>query len=269
MCIRASPDIGEVIERFARERRVGADSWRRTGLLTFSGNVKRGPKVTYRTIKEHLEHHYGRKFGYGTIVQLCSIHNKRKLSRKRYWGAAPIVSRRARKGFNVKLNVDAKWSCSMYKVLDHIQLKNGLDKVVINRDDAAGFRLDTTFTHKQHTVLQEKLRPELTTRTDFVNRYSSVLQTSYLFMETENTPPTCIGVVKPQKIFPKNPGQHSADLNKLACVPESKAIFDGKKVECIRVDGAMDECPSLHEVQFQSTERHLKRATDLFVHFYC
>ena len=55
------------------------------------------------------------------------------------WGAAKIVSRRARKSFNVKLNVDAKWSCSMYKILDYIQLKNGLDKVVIDRDDAAGF----------------------------------------------------------------------------------------------------------------------------------
>lgn len=57
----------------------------------------------------------------------------------------------------------------MYRILDYIQLKNGLDKIVINRDDAAGFRLDSTFTHKQHSVLQNKLTPELTTRTDFVN----------------------------------------------------------------------------------------------------
>ena len=70
-------------------------------------------------------------------------------------GLPKIVSRRARKGFNVKLNVDAKWSCSMYKILDYIQLRNGLDKVVMNRDDAAGFQLDTTFTHKQHPVLQD------------------------------------------------------------------------------------------------------------------
>jgi hypothetical protein len=57
----------------------------------------------------------------------------------------------------------------MYRILDYIQLKNGLDKIVINHDDAAGFRLDSTFTHKQHSVLQNKLTPELTTRTDFVN----------------------------------------------------------------------------------------------------
>lgn len=112
------PDIGKTIEEFARERRIGADSWRRTGLLTFSGNVKRGPKLTYHRIKEHLEEKYSTKFGYGTVVQLCSVHNKRKLSCKRYWGAAQIVSRRARKDFNVKLNVDAKWSCWMYQILD-------------------------------------------------------------------------------------------------------------------------------------------------------
>ena len=42
--VQRYPDIGKAIEDFAIERRIGADSWRRTGLLTFSGNVKRGPK---------------------------------------------------------------------------------------------------------------------------------------------------------------------------------------------------------------------------------
>ena len=260
--VKKYPDIGKVIEDFARERRIGADSWRRTGLLTFSGHTKHGPKLTYRRIKAHLEEKYGTKFAYGTVVQLCSVHNKRKLSRKRYWGAAQIVSRRARKGFNVKLNVDAKWSSSMYKILDYVQLRHGLDKVVINRDDAAGFRLDSTFTHKQHPILQDKSTPELTTRTDFLNRYSSNLQvTSYLLMETQNTPVACVGVVKPQKIIPKNPGQHSADLKKLGSFIEVKPLLEGKKIECIRVDGAMDENPSLAEVQFQWTERHLQQGT--------
>lgn len=151
---------------------------------------------------------------------------------------------------------------AMYKILDYIQLRNGLDKVVINRDDASGFRLDSTFTHKQHRVLQDKSRPELTTRTDFLNRYSSTLQvTSYLFMETQNTPVVCVGVVKPQKIIPKNPGQHSADLKMLASFVEVKPLMEGKMIECVRVDGAMDENPSLVEVQFQWTERHLQQGT--------
>lgn len=50
----------------------------------------------------------------------------------------------------MKLNVDAKWSCSLYKTLDYIQLKDGLDKAIISRDDAAGFRLDT-FIYTQAT----------------------------------------------------------------------------------------------------------------------
>jgi hypothetical protein len=150
----------------------------------------------------------------------------------------------------------------MYKILDFIQLKHGLDKVVINRDDAAGFRLDSTFTHKQHPVLQDTTRPELTTHTDFLNRYSSMLQvTSYLFMETFNTPIACVGVVKPQKIIPKNPGQHAADLNSLASFVEVKPLMEGRKIECICVDGAMDENPSLAEVQFHWTERHQQQGT--------
>ena len=149
------PNIGKDIENFARENRIGADSWRRTGILTFSGNVKCGPKLTYKPIKEYLGKKYGVRFGYGTIVQLCCVKNKRKLSAKRYFGAAKIVLKHARKGFSIKFNVDAHWSCSLYKGLDYLQLKDGTDKTVLNRDDAAGFRMDSTFTHKEHKVLAE------------------------------------------------------------------------------------------------------------------
>ena len=33
------PDNGKVIEAYVQERNIGADSWRRTGVLTFDGNV--------------------------------------------------------------------------------------------------------------------------------------------------------------------------------------------------------------------------------------
>ena len=70
--------------------------------------------------------------------------------------------------------------------------------MVLNRDDAAGFRLVTTYTHKQNKGVQLANEPDLTTRTDFVNSYPSQLQTpSYLFMETETTPRMCVGIVKP------------------------------------------------------------------------
>ena len=106
-------------------------------------------------IKEHLEKKYGVRFGYGTIVQLCFVKNKRRLSTKRYFGVAKIVSRRARKGFTIMLNVNAHWSCS----LDYLQLKDCRDKVVLHRDDASGFRLDSTFTKKQHKILSEYEKP--------------------------------------------------------------------------------------------------------------
>ena len=56
------PDIGRVIEDFVRKRGIGADAWRRTGVLTFDGNRCPGKKVTFRRIQAHLEARYERKF---------------------------------------------------------------------------------------------------------------------------------------------------------------------------------------------------------------
>ena len=155
-------------------------------------------------LKRHLEKTYSTKIGYGTVVQLCLVHNKRLLSARRYWGVAGLKSRRARKGFNVRLNIDAHWSCAFYKCLDYVQLKDGRNKFILNRDDAAGFRLDTTYTHNQHKILGEAERPEVTTRTDYVNKYNSILQTtSYLFMATDTTAEMPVGIVKAQKVFPQ------------------------------------------------------------------
>ena len=68
--LRVFPDIGKKIEKFVQSKRVSADAWPRTGILTFDGNVKQGQKVTYKRIKQHLEEKYNTTFGYGTIVQL-------------------------------------------------------------------------------------------------------------------------------------------------------------------------------------------------------
>lgn len=158
-----------------RSRRCGADAWRRTGVVTFDGNRKRGPKASYRRIQEHLKEKYQtKKLSYGTVVQLCTIRNKRKLSAKRYKGVAKVTCRRSRKGFNVKYNPDAHWSCAFYKALDVVHLADGCNKVLLNRDDQAGFRLDTTYTHKGRGVICEEM--ETTTRVDYMNSYSSILQ---------------------------------------------------------------------------------------------
>ena len=85
--------------------------------------------------------------------------------------------------------------------------------MILNRDDAAGFHLDTTYTHKQHKGIQLINQPDLTTRTDFVNNYSALLQTScYLFPETGTTPKVCAVVVKPRVVYEKCPTQHMADV---------------------------------------------------------
>ena len=258
--LKKYPNLGKDIDHFVRDNRVGADTWRRTGVARFDGNLKRGPRVTYQRIKEHLQKKYNTTFSYGAIVQLSVAKNKRRKSAKRYWGAANVKCKRARKGFNVRLNVDAHWSASFYKGLDVIQLQDGRDKCILNRDDAAGFRLDTTYTHKQHPIVADSANPEVTTRTDYVNKYSSILQTSScLVPETSTTSQLAAGIVKPHVGFPKTPAQHAADLAMLQKKEEFKESLDNKAIDCIRVDGASDEGPSHHEVQFMWTERHLEK----------
>ena len=108
------PDIGKEIERYVEERSVGADAWRRTGVLTFDGNNTIKEKVTYSRIKEHLQKVYQRKFSYGTVVQLCIARNRRRCSAKHYRGVAKVTSRRAHKGFALHYNPDTHWSAALY-----------------------------------------------------------------------------------------------------------------------------------------------------------
>ena len=115
------PDIGKTIEDFVRKQGVGADSWRRTGVLTFDGNRHVGKKVTFCRIQDHLEAKYKRKFCYGTVVQLCIPRNKRRKSAARYKELAQVTHRCARKRFTIKYNLDAHWSAALYRGLDDVQ----------------------------------------------------------------------------------------------------------------------------------------------------
>ena len=253
--IKEHPDVGKDIEDFVKSKRVGADAWRRTGVLTFDGSRTRGKKVTYKRIQEHLQTKYDCNISYGTVVQLCVVRSKRRISARRYKGVARVTCRKSRKGFSIKLNPDAHWCSAFYKGLHSIQLKDGRNKILPNRDDQAGFRMDTTFTHRQGKCITLESTPSVTTRTDFMNQYQSIIQTtSYLFMESDNTPKACVGVVKPHFTFPKNPTQHHIDLEMLE--DKVPSHLENKPIECVRVDGATDEGPGHHEVQFLWTERH-------------
>lgn len=262
------PDIGTTIEEFVRKRGVGADAWRRTGVLTFDGNRKLGKKVTFRTIQAHLEAKYHRKISYGNVVQLCIPRNKRRKSAARYKGLAKVTQRRARKGFTLKYNPDSHWSAALYRGLDYIQYKDGTHIMNVGRDDQAGFRLDTLSTNKQFGTLTLKDHVSTTTRTDYMNPYPSVLQTtSYNFPSTETTNEICGGVVKAKKLFNKNPAQHYADMLMLEKHEDIKQAFlnprtgKQKDIECIRVDGGGDEGPVHEEVQYWWTKRHLLKQT--------
>lgn len=145
-------------------------------------------------------------------------------------------------------------------------MKDGTKTLILNRYDAAGFRLDTTFTHKQHASFSTVDEPEKTTRSDYLNKYTSILQvSSYMFMSTETTREVCGGVVKAHNLFDKSPAQHAADLQMLEKHPEFASVFQDKQVECIRVDGGSDEAPSHKEIQFYWTERHLVKGNTSIV----
>ena len=184
----------------------------------------------------------------------------------RYKGVANIKYQRQKKGFNLKFNPDTKWSRSLYKSLNKLQT-DGKHILLLNRDDQAGFRLDSTFTHKSMPSLNAD-GPTVTTHTDFLNKHQTQLQTtSYNFTKTKTTTEVCIGVVKVSGGHQKNPAQHAADLEMLQAMDHLKPVFlceeSGKveEIECIRVDGASDEGPSHTKVQFLWTERHMDRPT--------
>ena len=164
--------------------------------------TKKRAQSNLRRIRKYVNDKYNAKIGYGTIVQLCTVRNKRKLSEARYPSVARVTPHRARKGFVIKLNPDAHDRTSMYEGLDLIQVRDGQNKVVLNRDDESGFRLDTTYRDKLHKASALTDKPEATTRKDYVNKYASVIQTtSVIFLGTSATAEKYVSVVKAQHLY--------------------------------------------------------------------
>ena len=239
------------MEEYVEQRSIGADAWRRTGVLTFDGNKDVQEKVTYGRIQEHLQKVFQRKFSYGTVVELCVARNRRRRSVHCYKGIARITSRWARKGLQLCYNLDNHWSAALYRSLNFLEYTDGKNIVNVNRDDASGFRLDTLTTHRLHRTPVVRGKEILTTYTDYVNSYPSVLQTtSYNFTATKTTGEICTGIVKGAGVFPKNAAQHAPDFSLLQDTNGVQAAFVNpitgkpKQIECIRVDGATDEGPS-------------------------
>ncbi len=130
-----------------------------------------------------------------------------------------------------------------------------------------GFRLGTMSTHRPY---QSWGMLHLPTRTNYVTKYPSTLQTSsYNFPETENTGEICAGIVKAIPVHAKNPPQHFADLKILHEKDDIKPAFYNrntglpKTIECILVDGGGDEGPAHVKVQYWWTVRHIEQATQV------
>jgi len=168
----------------------------------------------------------------------------------RYKGVAIATCRRARKDFALKYNPDTHWSAALYRGFNYLQYMDGKSVVKFNCDDTTGFRLDIMPTHRLHKTPVVKGKEALTTRTDLVNCYPSVLQNPlYNFAKTATTVGLCAGVVNASGLYPKNPAQQAADMEMLEELPQIKPAFinpiinHGKEIQCIHVTGASDEGP--------------------------
>ena len=84
------PDIGQQIEKIVEDANIGADRWRRTGMYTFTGDIKKEKHLTFTKLQEKLCEHYCYYFSYGIVVHLCAARNKRSLSSQRYKGVANV-----------------------------------------------------------------------------------------------------------------------------------------------------------------------------------
>ena len=119
------------IEAFVEAHQVGADAWRRTGVLTFNGNtkikklhMKKFVCIFRRNaiILFHMESSFS-----SVCQQLCVPRNRQ--SSKRYQSVAMVTSRRVRKRFNLEFNPDEHWSGAFYKGLNELQYADGTDMV--------------------------------------------------------------------------------------------------------------------------------------------
>ena len=97
--------------------------------------------------------------------------------------------------------------------------ENGKEILNINRDDASGFRLNTMTTCKQYAAPTVQGYDVNTTRTDYVNKHPSMLQTtSYNFIGTHTTEVGCKGTAF-------TPEEHASDLKMLSQKPKVRVFF--------------------------------------------
>ena len=146
--------------------------------------------------------------------------NKRRRSAARYKG---LTNKKGKVSYGI-IQTPTGVLHYIYRGLQYIEMTDGTSIINVYCDDASGFRLSTL--NKQYsskTVIGSDI---LTTCTDYVNRYKSVLQTtSYNFTGAKNTQEYCAGVVKAVPLFDKSPAQHAADFVMLQNKEELQNVF--------------------------------------------
>jgi hypothetical protein len=267
--IQRHPDIGAVMEKLCSDAGLGANKWRSTSSITMSTNVSVNKGMTYLRLVELLRKYYkDDNISYGTVVELCVPRNCHRSCAKRYAGVANIVTRRTRKGWEERVNIDRHWSRALYRGLDYLQYQDDSEFELFNRDDAAAFKLDTCATSRHRPTPMLRFDVDLTPRTDYSEGKNTIQVSTYNFTKTGTRSELAAGMVKAPRIHPKCPATHMADLEKIRKHPHFKPVFHKgpnwqyeKPGVCVRLDRGSDENLTFMEVKFLWTEytvRHSK-----------
>ena len=130
----------------------------------------------------------------------------------------------------------------------------------INRDNAAGFSLNTLATNNQHRTLVVDGKQTLTTHTDYLNKYPSTLQTMcYNFTGMARQESIVHILSSLPRYFPNFLRRFENDIHIASFNLSSQTVYlKVPKTLCGQVDEAGDEGPSHLEVQFWWTRQHVE-----------
>jgi hypothetical protein len=252
------PGIVQAIEEVATKRKVGAERNRRTGMLTFGAHENDdfqdiGGHTTFEKLAEEVSKVLGKPVSVTTLWRLCFPRGGPKMHRDtKVYCLANVRYQKGVKGFCLKLCVDARWSNCQYHMYDYLFF-NHLRVVVINLDDAAVFRLDTSTTHCQHGTVANISQPVLMPTTDYSLSYpAQITVTSHLFERTKFQKTRAIGVVKPSFLFNKLAFQHFMDTEHiLRTIVGTDGLFE-KEHFVWRQDRGADCGPDKIDMQFSA-----------------
>ena len=137
-----------------------------------------------------------------------------------YKCVAIIKYQRPRKGFSVKYKGDTKWSRALYKCLDKLQIDGS--QILPNRDDQAGFCLDSTFPHKNMPSLNVH-SSNLTTHTQI---FSTNTKNSYKRQATTLLRPQLpVKFVKAAGVHQMNPTKYTVNMEILQTIKSYYPLF--------------------------------------------